>query len=104
MNDHAELKGNWTARHENCWGEGGRTFKGLSLVGAMIQANDHEQNQWGWIITPDGKNFTRGDGRTPELEAEIISLREKYQLAFLITRSQKPWNQMLESYLAQPAL
>jgi len=101
MNDHPELKGEWSARHENSFGDGGRTFKGLSMVGAMIQANDHETNQWGWIITPDGKNFTRGDGRTPELENQLIELRDKYALCFHITKSQKPWSEMMANYFTR---
>jgi len=68
---------NWTARHENTWDKNGVNYKNLTFAEAweMCQGKNLHPNTRGFIISPEGKNITLGDGRTPEIEAELERLR-----------------------------
>ena len=71
----------WTCRHENTWGKGGISFTGLTFAEAWNKCQEKMPNQRGFIISPEGKNITLGDGRTAEIEAELERLRMSAQPA-----------------------
>ncbi len=74
----------WTARHQNCYDSNGVNYRGLTLEEAwqMCQSKNLYPNTRGWIISPEGKNITLGDGRTPEIEAELQRLKMSALLPF----------------------
>ena len=73
----------WTARHENCYDKNGINYRNLTFSEAweMSTGKNLYPNTRGFIISPEGKNITLGDGRTPEIEAELQRLIMAYQPA-----------------------
>lgn len=98
LNTHPEMKGDWTCRLENCFGEGGRTITGLSYIGALIAARNAGPNRWGWIINPEGVNISRTD-TSDEYQSGLKVQERKYKLAIMLACSNKPHNETLNNYL-----
>ena len=67
----------WTARHENSYDKNGVNYRNLTFAEAweMSTGKNLHPNTRGFIISPQGENVTLGDGRTPEIEAELERLR-----------------------------
>jgi len=67
----------WSASHENSYDKNGVNFPNLTFAEAweMCQGKNLYPGTRGFIISPEGKNVTLGDGRTPEIEEEATRLR-----------------------------